>query len=195
MNEPAAADERAFAEGVRVAYDATPLPGPDAIHRIQATVREAGAPDAKPSMLRAWLEPRTFRIRPALAAVAGLALMATGALIASRLGSLGHVPTPGAPTASSLQATRAVRFVLVTVSATRVALVGDFNDWDASATPMRRDARSGVWDATLRLAPGCHSYAFVLDGNRWVPDPQAPLAPADDFGSRHSVVVVGEKGT
>jgi 1,4-alpha-glucan branching enzyme len=70
-----------------------------------------------------------------------------------------------------------------------VALVGDFNDWDATATPLR--SASGAWSVAVRLVPGRHSYAFVLDGVRWIADPLAPPAPDDDFGSPGSVVTVG----
>jgi hypothetical protein len=45
------------------------------------------------------------------------------------------------------------------------------------------------------LAPGRHLYAFVVDGTRWTPDPNAPLAPGDDFGAPNSVIMVGEKAS
>jgi hypothetical protein len=47
------------------------------------------------------------------------------------------------------------------------------------------------WSVALRLVPGRHRYAFVLDGVRWIADPLAPPAPDDDFGSPGSVVTVG----
>jgi hypothetical protein len=34
-------------------------------------------------------------------------------------------------------------------------------------------------------------YAFIVDGDRWVADPAAPMAPEDGFGIRNSVIVVG----
>jgi len=91
-------------------------------------------------------------------------------------------------------ALRPVQFMLVAPSATRVALVGEFNDWDAAATPMTR-ASGGAWHVALPLARGRHVYAFVVDGNAWVADPQAPLAPERWFGARNSVLLVsGEAG-
>ena len=59
---------------------------------------------------------------------------------------------------------------------------------------MRRDPPGGTWTVNVPLSPGWHSYAFVVNGTRWVIDPQAPLAPAEDFGTPRSVVVVGEHG-
>lgn len=84
-----------------------------------------------------------------------------------------------------------VQFVLVAPGASRVALVGDFNDWDPDTTPLRRAGDGHMWTVELPLAPGRHTYAFVVDGNRWVQDESAPLAPEDDFGVRNSVVLVG----
>jgi len=75
-----------------------------------------------------------------------------------------------------------------------VALVGDFNDWNAAATPMARTPTGGTWSVALPLKPGRHVYAFVVDGVngvQWVTDPGAPLAPADGFGTPNSVVLVG----
>jgi hypothetical protein len=82
-----------------------------------------------------------------------------------------------------------VQFMFVAPSASRVALVGEFNDWDPSATPMLR-AAGGAWHVVLPLARGRHVYAFVVDGNSWVADPQAPLAPERWFGAQNSVVLV-----
>ena len=84
---------------------------------------------------------------------------------------------------------RPVQFMLVAPSASRVALVGEFNDWDAAATPMAR-APGGAWHVALPLANGRHVYAFVVDGTSWVADPQAPLAPEGWYGARNSVLLV-----
>ena len=94
------------------------------------------------------------------------------------------MPSAAAGTAPS------VTFVLVAPQAQRVALAGDFNDWDASRVLMRREARgSGRW--TCRSAPGRYRYVFVVDGRRFVADPAAPRAAGDDFGTPTSVVTVG----
>ncbi len=60
-----------------------------------------------------------------------------------------------------------------------VAIVGDFNDWDDVADPLRR-SRSGVWRGTVDLPAGSFAYLFVVDGD-WVSDPHNPvLFPAED---------------
>lgn len=82
-----------------------------------------------------------------------------------------------------------VRFELSAPNATRVALVGSFNGWNPVATPLRRDASTGTWAVSLRLPPGRHVYAFVVDGDVTA-DPAAPRAADDDFGSAKSVLLV-----
>jgi hypothetical protein len=82
-----------------------------------------------------------------------------------------------------------VRFALSAPKATRVALVGSFNEWDPVATPLARDPATGTWMVSLRLPPGRHVYAFVVDGDVTA-DPAAPRAADDDYGSANSVVLV-----
>jgi hypothetical protein len=85
------------------------------------------------------------------------------------------------------------RFVLVAPDAKRVALVGDFNDWDRGATPLvpvAAGGQGGVWTVDLPLHAGRYTYAFVVDGHRWEADPSAPRAVGDDFGRPNSVVTV-----
>jgi 1,4-alpha-glucan branching enzyme len=86
-----------------------------------------------------------------------------------------------------------MKFVFDAPRAGHVSLVGDFNDWDQSATPMTRSS-DGSWTVSLPIEPGRHVYAFVLDGTRWMPDPTALLAPDDGFGARNSIVLVSKKG-
>lgn len=123
-------------------------------------------------------QPREFRIRfrpwylaPALAAAAALVLL------------LGRSPASDGP------APVTVRFVLVAPDAHQVTVAGTFNQWDAAATPLVRSGTSGVWTATLSLPAGEHQYAFVVDGARWIPDPNAP-AVDDGFGRRNSVLAL-----
>ena len=82
-----------------------------------------------------------------------------------------------------------VRFELSAPQATRVALVGSFNEWNPVSTPLTRDA-SGKWVVSVQLPPGRHVYAFVVDGDVTA-DPEAPRAADADFGSANSVVLVG----
>jgi len=84
-----------------------------------------------------------------------------------------------------------VQFVFIAPGARSVTVAGDFNRWDARNLRMVRVSPDGLWSLTVALHRGSHNYSFVVDGNQWVPDPSAPLAPDDGFGLRSSVVVVG----
>ena len=110
--------------------------------------------------------------------------------------SPGVADAPGDPRLAGLDpapARQVVQFVLVAPAAREVVLVGDFNDWDTGATPLRATASGGLWTVEVPLAPGRHRYAFVVDGEEWRPDPTAPRAPGADFGTPSSVVTVAER--
>jgi hypothetical protein len=84
---------------------------------------------------------------------------------------------------------RPVPFLLVAPHAARVAIVGDFNDWDPAATPLH-PAGGEAWWVVVPLRPGRYRYSFVVDGVRWLADPAAPRAVDDDFGPESSVLTV-----
>ena len=86
---------------------------------------------------------------------------------------------------------RPVRLRLAAPTSSRVAVVGDFNDWDPAATPLRLTGDGGTWMVELRLKPGRYHYTFLIDGSRWAPDPSEPPAAESDFGAPVSVLTVG----
>lgn len=69
-----------------------------------------------------------------------------------------------------------------------VFVVGDFNDWDRSALPMRQDAQ-GQWKAVIEVAAGgVYQFRYLCDGD-WINDNQADDYYANDYGGHNSVVV------
>lgn len=80
-----------------------------------------------------------------------------------------------------------VTFALSAPTAGSVTLIGDFNDWNPEANPLRRD--DGQWSVRLKLEPGRYRYSFVVDGSSWRADPHTPAAE-DDFGTPTSVITV-----
>ena len=132
----------------------------------------------------------------ALGAGATLATLSWRARIAGDVSAVGS-DVPSAPTALAAAASpdrEVVRFELAAPSASRVTLVGSFNEWNPVATPLQRDRSSGKWMVSLRLPPGRHVYAFVVDGDVTA-DPTAPRAADDDFGSANSVLLVGGRSS
>jgi hypothetical protein len=150
-----------------------------------------------------------WRFSVPLAAAAGFAAAAgLGGFLAGDFAQrrpMPAAPTVSQPAAESLRlatastaaalrpppATLPTQFVLDAPSASRVALIGDFNAWNANETPLVRDTSSGIWTVTVRLAPGRHVYAFMVDGATWMLDPRAPTAQDPEFGTPSSVVLVG----
>jgi hypothetical protein len=78
-------------------------------------------------------------------------------------------------------------FVLAAPDARQVTLAGDFTDWQPAHAMTRTGP--GVWTVVVPLSPGIHNYAFIVDGERWVPDPNAP-AVDDGFGGMNSRLAV-----
>lgn len=64
-----------------------------------------------------------------------------------------------------------VNFYCLAPEARQVSIVGDFNQWNPGATPMRR-MPDGRWMGSLELTHGYHQYQFLVDG-RLVLDPNA----------------------
>ena len=79
--------------------------------------------------------------------------------------------------------------------ASRVAVVGDFNDWKRQQTMLKpvKDGQ-GLWSVDVRLPAGVYSYAFLVDGKEWKADPRAPRKLGDDFGQPTSIITVAREG-
>ena len=169
--------------------------------RVMAEIRGGRAPGAGRSAWQWLVRRRSFQLSPlgglGLAGAMAAALMLAVSLDGgpSALAPEGAVveqapnvtPVSAAAAATTIQA---VQFVFRAPSAHSVALVGDFNDWDGEATPLR-PAAGGLWTVTVPLAAGRYTYTFIVDGERWMADPAAPPAPPDDVGRPSSVVTIG----
>jgi hypothetical protein len=148
---------------------------------LRPTVRRR----ARPFSTAWWWSPLPVRVSP----LAGLALAA--GLVAIAVASTrvvgGSTPSPAVAQATHDTVTF-VRFVFVG-RATRVALVGDFNNWGGEATSLT-PAANGIWTVSIPMTNGRHEYAFVVDGQQWMPDPLAPSS-SDDFDTKSSIITVG----
>jgi hypothetical protein len=197
-----AREEEVMYKSVRAAYrqpSAADEPARERLLARLAAERGAQRTTASPAGLRWWFAAGAFQTRPAWALATIVAVLAAGMWLGARLtaGRDGvHEATRTALLPASADAgTAPVTFVLRAPGATRVSVVGDFNNWDAEATPMAHSGSGDTWVLSVRLPRGVHLYSFVLDGSEWRPDPSAPLAADGSFGGHNSVVVVdGAKG-
>lgn len=164
--------------------------------------------EARPNERRVstpWLlRPRTFYVSPlaGMAVAAGLVAIITMSVlrtapsvdIAQDPDALARVTgTPITPVAfdSSGEAPLvlyAEPFTYIDRTAKSVAVVGNFNDWDATKGALTLTSDS-VWSGTVKLAPGRYEYQLVVDG-KWIADPSAQRSAESEFGGTNSVLIV-----
>jgi 1,4-alpha-glucan branching enzyme len=75
-------------------------------------------------------------------------------------------------------------------SAGTVHVVGDFNNWERSANPMKK-LKDGSFTATITLPKNKeYQFRYLLDGERWENDSNADKYVANEHATENSVVVV-----
>lgn len=154
----------------RVMADIEALPEPGGLGRLLAWMRR----------------PRTVTLSPL---TAGLAAAAIAALVLIPRGGSGPAAGPGDPGTAAADRVVYVQFVLEAPAATSVAVAGDFSGWDPAHVLEDPDG-DGVWSGQVAVAPGVHTYMFVVDGSEWVTDPRALRYADDGFGNRNAVLAV-----
>jgi hypothetical protein len=176
---------------------------PVAIQRIVAAAAEARVTPADEPLLNGSSPGRSIRIWSAIglaaaAAVAGFIVrgafttdvppetVATAAAPAIASESLQPVASFSAESRPILQ-----QFIFENAHAHRVSVVGDFNKWDASTTPMQRSSDDGTWSVIVPIIPGRHIYGYMVDDSVFTLDPRAPKVKDADLGTEGSVVMVG----
>ena len=130
-----------------------------------------------------WVTERhaiTVSLRPVWSLVVAAVVVVVVVLIPSR-GSEG-------PTLSVEEGV--AQFVGRFPGARSVEVVGSFTDWRPGVIPLQDDDHDGVWQAEVVLPAGEHEYMFVVDGERWVPDPLADRYVDDGFGGQNGVIIV-----
>ncbi|HSG31393.1 MAG TPA: isoamylase early set domain-containing protein [Thermodesulfobacteriota bacterium] len=71
-----------------------------------------------------------------------------------------------------------------------VYLVGDFNNWDTDASPMKA-LKSGIHKVAINLESGNeYKFKYVIDGDKWENDWDADNYVPNEYGSEDSVVIV-----
>jgi 1,4-alpha-glucan branching enzyme len=73
--------------------------------------------------------------------------------------------------------------------AERVNIVGEFNDWDTTATPMSRNRSDANWKVSVDLRTGQrYRFRYLVDGKEWLNDWHADDHEENPYGSYDSVV-------
>jgi hypothetical protein len=167
--------------------------------RVMAEVR--GLPRHRLGAWRRLLRPRTITVSPLFSGLAAALLFAAAISTGHAIGSAGSDTARGSlsavvtPSRGGGGGPHDVQFVLVAPTARKVAVVGDFNDWDSAHEAYQAEHRGGgVWSVTAPVPVGHHRYSFVVDDSVWVTDPTAPRIIDDDYGLPNSALVVGETG-
>jgi 1,4-alpha-glucan branching enzyme len=97
--------------------------------------------------------------------------------------------------APKVQVIKEVKIFFYYPPAQKVAVTGDFNDWNADGVPLKAAGKPGLWETELRLPPGVYSYNFIVDGELLVPDPNSPNQMPDGYGGTNSLLLVKREGS
>jgi len=166
-------------------------PAPDVTAAVMRTIEQlAPRPAERPRSVLArvvgslWIAREvSFEFRPAYALLAA-AVVALAVLMPFG----GPSPVGAPPMASVGTAPRLfVQFHLQAANASTVRLAGSFTNWQPQYE--LHQSAPGVWTVTLPLPLGVHDYAFVVDGQQWVPDPYAQSVD-DGFGGTNSRIAL-----
>jgi hypothetical protein len=182
--------------GVLRSISPQPLPslGAAVLRRIDAVEESTISPWAgnaktqRSSGLISWLWSPTrisISLRPAYAiSVAAMLAVIVGVRGVNNADRVAEKPGVATPTGSQEVL---VQFRFEAPHARAVSLAGDFSNWAPTYTLKRSEP--GVWTIVVPLKPGVHDYSFIVDGEKWIPDPTAP-AMADGFGGMNSRIAV-----
>ncbi len=78
----------------------------------------------------------------------------------------------------------------LSATATSATVVGEFNDWNKTATPMRKRKKDGVFYLSLDLAKDREfQFRYLLDENTWVNDEEADSYAPNPFGEAENCVL------
>ena len=72
--------------------------------------------------------------------------------------------------------------------AKRVALCGEFNNWDPSANPMKQ-RKDGRFSTTVSMEAGrSYRFKYLVDNQRWENDSAADSYVRNEYGSEDSLL-------
>jgi 1,4-alpha-glucan branching enzyme len=89
---------------------------------------------------------------------------------------------------SAKKMAKPINFICLAPDASEVFLIGDFNDWHPTSTPMKRHV-DGSWMAQVPLHHGHHHYQFLIDGRTHL-DPRAQGTARNERNEKVSLLAV-----
>jgi hypothetical protein len=166
--------------------------------RVMRAIEMPDIVPLRPSPSRPWiLRPWTISAPPIAFAVAAALIVAVSLGVRHERSGAAAAPLAAAPAVQMVPVALSPneqmhQFLLLSPSAHKVAVVGDFNDWDASRTPLTRLSNEGAWSIALPLTVGFHEFQYVIDDSIRITDPSLPKEP-NGFGSENSVITIGAR--
>ena len=91
--------------------------------------------------------------------------------------------------AKKAAAEKSVTFTVRADVGKSVYLAGCFNKWNPTGKQMLDKKGTGVYSASVKLAPGTYQYKFVIDGT-WCADPECADFVQNEHGTLNSVITV-----
>ncbi len=71
-----------------------------------------------------------------------------------------------------------------------LALVGDFNNWNETATPMKK-SKDGTFSVSVEMESSREQqFRYLADGRKWLNDEAADKYVTTALGSENSVVIL-----
>ena len=97
-----------------------------------------------------------------------------------------YSPKPRAYSAKNIS--KPTAFLYMGTDAQKVTIMGDFNDWDPEANPMKQQF-DGAWRGEVMMSHGHHHYLFCVDGKPTL-DPRAQGTARNEKGEKVSLISV-----
>lgn len=95
---------------------------------------------------------------------------------------------PGAGRLQAKATVKPINFLCLAPTAQQVVLVGDFNQWNPTSHPLKKQV-DGSWQLAVSLSHGSHLYQFLVDGTP-TNDPRAQGITRNERGERVSMLMV-----
>jgi len=78
----------------------------------------------------------------------------------------------------------------IAVSANRVNLAGDFNNWDMESIPMKK-LKGGEFAVSVDLQKGReYQFKYIIDGCSWLNETEADKNVPNRYQTENSVVII-----